>query len=214
MKVFSWILVSVFLLLILAGAALVWFYTSNPKIIFEAVAAQLHNYYSLDIKADNVGFDLLHGVEVSGVSVSGIGDEKFSKTLSFQRGSILYNPFALFYKKIDINNIKISGLNTSIDMIKKLYSVFSKRSAPSSLSFTIRRIEISDSLIIYNDNSYDFYLTLHPDRPFNHMPVYLTVKSPFLELVFRGNIGSGNLKIRRADIDGIFKTVSSIKIES
>ncbi len=214
MKVFSWILVSVFLLLILAGAALVWFYTSNPKIIFEAVAAQLHNYYSLDIKADNVGFDLLHGVEVSGVSVSGIGDEKFSKTLSFQRGSILYNPFALFYKKIDINNIKISGLNTSIDMIKKLYSVFSKRSAPSSLSFTIRRIEISDSLIIYNDNSYDFYLTLHPDRPFNHMPVYLTVKSPFLELVFRGNIGSGNLKIRRADIDGIFKTVSSIKIDN
>ena len=123
MKTVRWVIFSVIILFLLTCAA-VWFYTANPGYIFKALTDSLHDTYALDIKASKVGFDLLHGVDISGVTLSSA-----SGKLYFRKGSILYNPIALFNKKIDILGIKVTGLETSADMIENLYSIFSKKSS-------------------------------------------------------------------------------------
>ncbi len=210
MKVFKWILASVFIFILIAVGFLFWYYTSNPKIILDAVSNKLQESYSLNIKADNVGFNLLSGIELYGVTL-----ESSSGSIHFRKGSLLYNPFALFYKKLEIIDIKLNGLDTSVEMIRKLYEKFSKTSAGAgNLSIIIHRIEISDSTIIYNNIPCHVFISLSPDRPVNYIPVSLTIKSPAGSLKYWGNTSKGNLKITRADIGAIFNTVTSLKIEN
>ncbi len=215
MKIVKWILIISFFFLVIFVAALIWFYTSNPQKIVEILSKQTRESYALDLKVREAGFNLLKGIEIKDIQIIDASSQSNEILISFREGSIVYNPLALFFKKIEILRISVAGLETSFENITNLISRLQKipQSPSNTIEFIIHRLEISDSTLFYNKIPFKSDIKISTDKIPDEMPIELDLRSRSGSISYTGTINKGNISVKDARIGELFNADTSFRVD-
>lgn len=143
------------LLLVFLVTAAVIFLRTDPAKIFTMFSEQIAKSVFLQLKAQDVKLDLLKGIELSNVQVIDVQDAKSNTLATFERGTILYNPFSLLWSSIDILKASVSGIHTTFDDLLRTVSNINEIVVRSSnqnapVGVVIRSIAVEDSELVFN----------------------------------------------------------------
>lgn len=143
------------LLLIFIITVAVLFLRTDPKKIFSYFSEQIAASVFLQLKAENVKFDILKGIELSNVQVINVQTSQSNMLATFDQGRILYNPISLLWSKVDILNASVSGIRTTFDDLQRTISnineiVVRSSNQNASVGVIIRSIAVENSEMTFN----------------------------------------------------------------
>jgi len=208
MKWIKIVLLSLFALIILILAYIIWDYTSHPQKIISLVAGELKRSYSLDLRTGEVRFNLLKGIEIKDIRLSDSEQSNGTEFLTFEEGSIFYNPLSLLSGQIEIISISVKGLRTSDSKLGDVINKISSRVKPQQnegLNLLIHRVSLENSIIQYDNIDFTINAIVYLDTPIQNIPLNLQISSKYGQLSYYGTYsGGGEISFSDLDINRIF----------
>jgi hypothetical protein len=222
LRILKWfIIVFIILLAAAAGTVAYFYYTTDLQDLVRKISAEIKANYNREIQVKTIEISLFQGIRFTGIEVSKSGGFVNGVSVNFTEGSLIYNPFGLFMRQLDILSISVSGLYTTYNNVMNILDDLAKDAAKAPpqtnkqaqlFTIKIRNIEIKDSQVLLNDTPLSFHMILSPAEPFDDSGLMLDVTSMYGTMRYDGTLIKGYLQLRSFDPDKLLKMKTGFTI--
>jgi len=130
LRILKWfIIVFIILLAAAAGTVAYFYYTTDLQDLVRKISAEIKANYNREIQVKTIEISLFQGIRFTGIEVSKSGGFVNGVSVNFTEGSLIYNPFGLFMRQLDILSISVSGLYTTYNNVMNILDDLAKDAA-------------------------------------------------------------------------------------